>query len=92
MAARHEEGCHEKKKKHKNFIHFLSCQGLSNDDVGVARGTVFQEIRPGVGFKTGDFVEDRLGGGGGHRIMTPFLFLPQIVFLERYGEYYARSP
>ena len=29
---------------------------LSNDGVGVARGIVFQEIRPGcAGFKTGGF-------------------------------------
>ena len=34
---------------------------ISNDDVGVARGTVCQEIRPGAGFKTGDFVEEKLG-------------------------------
>ena len=25
-------------------------------------GTVFQEIRPGVGFKNGDFVKEKLGG------------------------------
>ena len=28
----------------------------------VAKGTVFQEIRAGVGFKTGDFVKEKLGG------------------------------
>ena len=28
----------------------------------VARGTVFQEIRPWAGFKTGDFVIEKLGG------------------------------
>ena len=38
---------------------FLVCKGLSGDDVGVARGTVFQKIRPGAGFKTGDFVEEK---------------------------------
>ena len=27
----------------------------SNDEIGVARGTVFQEVRPGAGFKTGEF-------------------------------------
>ena len=46
------------------YIYFLVCKGLlllSNDDVGVARGTAFQEIRPGAGFKTGDFVEE-VGG------------------------------
>ena len=35
---------------------------ISNDDVGVAKGTVFQEIRPWAGFKTGDFVKEKLGG------------------------------
>ena len=30
--------------------------------VGVAKGTVFQEIRPWTGFKTGDFVKEKLGG------------------------------
>ena len=45
------------------FAYFLVLhEGLSNDDVGVARGTVFQEIRPGAGFKTGDFGKDKLGG------------------------------
>ena len=64
MAARHKEGCYGKNV----FIYFLVCKGLllrvvlSNHDVGVARGTVFQEIRPGAGLKTGDFVEEKLGG------------------------------
>ena len=45
MAARHEEGCYG-----MHFsMHFLVCRGLSNDDVGVARGTVSQETRPGAG-------------------------------------------
>ena len=30
--------------------------------VGMARVTVFQKIRPGAGFKTGDFVNETLGG------------------------------
>ena len=30
-------------------------------DVGGARDTVFQEMRPGVGFETGDFVKEMLG-------------------------------
>ena len=29
----------------------------------MARGTVFQELRPGAGFKTGDFVKEKLEGG-----------------------------
>ena len=38
------------------------CSGRSNDGVGVARGTAFQEIRPGAGFKTSNFVKQTLGG------------------------------
>ena len=58
MAARHEEGCYKKSICKYYFVR----GGLSNDDVRVARGTVFQEIRPGAGFKTGDFVKEKLGG------------------------------
>ena len=39
---------------------------VSNHDAGVARARVsivFQELRPGDGFKTGDFVQEELGGG-----------------------------
>ena len=38
------------------------CKGLSIDDVGVSRDTMFHEIPPGAGFETGDFVKDKLGG------------------------------
>ena len=44
-------------------MYLLACEGLStDDDVGVARSTVFQDMRAGVGFKTGDFVKEKLGG------------------------------
>ena len=33
--------------------------------VGMARGTVFQAIRPGAGFKTGDFAKKEMLGGRG---------------------------
>ena len=56
-AARYEEGCYEK----YIFTYVLVRAGLSTDDVGVAKGTVFQEIRPSAGFKTGDFVK-KIGG------------------------------
>ena len=49
-------------EKKSPFIFFV-CKGSSNDDAGVARGTVFQGLRPGDGFKTGDFVKENLGGG-----------------------------
>ena len=46
----------------KKNVCFLLCKGLSNDDVGVARGTVLQEVRPGIGFESGDFFEEKWGG------------------------------
>ena len=47
----------------KNMLmYFLVSKGLSNHDAGVMRGAVFQEIQPGAGFKTGDFVTEKLGG------------------------------
>ena len=58
MATRHEEGCHQG----KICTHFLACNVLSNEDVGVARGAVFQEIRRVAGFKTSDFAEKNLRG------------------------------
>ena len=47
--------------KNESITYCLLCKGRSNDDVGVARGSVFQEIRPGSGFKTGDFVKEKTG-------------------------------
>ena len=44
-----------------SVTYFLVCRGLSNDGVGVARGTAFQEIRPGAGFKNGNFVKESFG-------------------------------
>ena len=49
---------------------FLFAKGLSSDDVGVASVTVFAEVRPGAGFKTGDFVKEKLGRGGGGATVT----------------------
>ena len=40
------------------FVYVLGCKGLSNDDIEVERGTEFKEMRPGAGFKTGDFVKE----------------------------------
>ena len=42
-------------------MNFLVCKGRLNDDVGMARGTVFQALRPGTSFKTGDLVKEKLG-------------------------------
>ena len=52
MAARHEEGCHEKYN-----LHIFSClQRTVKRRRRGGKGTVFQEIRPEAGFKTADFV------------------------------------
>ena len=52
-----------KKSIHRlNYLFLLLCKGLTIDDVGVSRDTVFQEIRPGAGLKTGDVGEEKLGG------------------------------
>ena len=38
------------------------CKGLSIDDVGVSRDTVFQEIRPGAGLKLAISLKTSWGG------------------------------
>ena len=58
--SRHEEGCYEKNA----FAYFLVCEGVSNDDVGVARvhrisGERYDRM---LVSKTGDFVREKLGG------------------------------
>ena len=57
-----------RKKDLPKFSCFFFCKGLSNGNVGVARGTVFRKIRPGASFKTGDFVKEKLGGGTVERL------------------------
>ena len=41
----------------------FSCKlkGLLIEDVGVSRGTLLREIRPGADFETGDVVKEKLG-------------------------------
>ena len=48
--------------KNEIITYFLVCEGRSNDDVGGARGTAVQEVRPGAAFKAGDFVKEKSGG------------------------------
>ena len=62
MAARYKEGDTSERKMYP--CKFLVCKGLSIDDVEVLRDILFQEIRPGAGFETGDFVQEKLEGGG----------------------------
>ena len=45
------------------YIFLCAKKGLNMDDVGVSRDIVFQEIRPGAGFETGDFVKEKLRKG-----------------------------
>ena len=60
MAARRKEGYTIIEKNISKY--FVVCEGLTIDDAGVSRDTVFQKIRPGAGFETGDFVKETLGG------------------------------
>ena len=46
-----------KKCLHTKYTHVGLCKELPNDGVGVARGTVFQEIQPRAGFETSGFVK-----------------------------------
>ena len=50
-------------EKEKASYILLLAKGLSNDEVGVARGIVFQEIRPRARLETGDFVKETLVRG-----------------------------
>ena len=57
-------------------------KGLSNHGVGVARGAVFQEIRPGAaGFKSGDFLKKTLGEATVERLAVS---LPSMFLIVRY--------
>ena len=63
---------------------FLFSKRQLNDDVGGARGTVFQKIHPGAGFKTGDFVKKQMGGATVERFdrfvhNSAFVFPPPLV-------------
>ena len=61
MAARRKEGYTIIEKNVSKY--FVVCKGLTIDDVGVSRDTVFQEIRPGAGFETADLsLKETLGG------------------------------
>ena len=59
MAASREEGCYEK----SILKHFHVYKGLSNDDVGVARGTVFSGDTAGSWSQNRRFRSTIVGGG-----------------------------
>ena len=83
--SRHQKGCNE----NNAFMYLVACKGLSNDDVGVARGAAFQEIRAGVGFKTGHFVKPKFGGG--YRSKTrATLYFEDGCFENRFCDVYIR--
>ena len=48
-------------------------------DVGVSRDTVLQEVRPGAGFETGDFVKEKLGGAAVKRHNNPVYVKPRVT-------------
>ena len=75
MAARQEEGRYETQV----FACVLVCKGISNGDVGVAKGTVFEDMRPGVGFKPAISFKKSWGG---YRRTTHFFCFPRIEHEE----------
>ena len=60
MAARHQEGAVQKQS---TYIYLIT--RLSNDEVRVPRGAVFQEIRPGA-VEHERILQEKLGGGDYH--------------------------
>lgn len=44
------------------YAYFLDCKGQSNDDVGVARGTMLHKLRPGAGLKPAIWLKKRWKG------------------------------
>ena len=42
--------------------YIIICRGLSNDGVGGARDSIFQQLRPAAEFYTGDLVQETLAG------------------------------
>lgn len=58
VAARYEKGRYERSILTYVFVH----EGLSTNDVRMAKGTVFPKIGPWDGFKTGSWVKEKLGG------------------------------
>ena len=66
MAARDGERRYEKTA----FVYFLVCKRLASHNVGVARGTIFREIRSIARFQTSDFVTEKFGGAtAGERLL-----------------------
>ena len=60
MAAGHKDRCCIKKRLFCSLFLFAEDYRTMRD-IWVARGTVFRQVRPGDGFKTGDFVHEKLG-------------------------------
>ena len=59
----------------------LESTTASNHDVGMARGIVFQEIRPGAGwFQNQRFRSKKSWGGGGGTVERVLLFLSILSF------------
>ena len=74
MAARYEERLYEKYNLPMyvfSVVCFATDFRTMTSGGGGKRGTVFQEVRQGAGFETGDFVKEMLGGGYRRRTTPP---------------------
>ena len=69
------------------FTHFLDCKGLPNDDVEVARGAGIQNILPGPGFQTVDFVKEKVGGATVVRLHRTICFVSALRLGVRLGSH-----
>ena len=57
-------------------------KGLSIDEGGVSRDTVFQETRPGAGFETGGFRYRKVGGATVERLTTHVCMKIRIIVVS----------
>ena len=76
MATRREERCYEKTMS----CYFLVRKGRSNDDVGVARGTVFQSYGGELALKPAILLKKSWGG---YRRTSPHTTPKLVLLLQR---------
>ena len=57
---------------------------MTSGRVSLSTDNVFQEMRPGAGFETGDFVEETLGGATVERLTFAILHIARALFATQY--------
>ena len=77
---------------HTTRVLLFAKDGRTMTSGGGQRGTVFQEVRPGAGFKTGDFVTEKLGGATVVRLSSRWYGFFQKYVLSSSSEGLAVGP